>query len=78
MDQPKLTGQRAELIINLLRDNPGVSLTLGDISDETGIPVEELGAHLQELEDHKLIFKETTDDGFDIFYFPNERQRGTS
>lgn len=78
MEQPKLSSGRAEQLINLLRDNPGVSMTLGDISDQTGIPIEELGAHMEELVDHNLVFKNTTDDGFDTYSFPAEYQRGTT
>ncbi len=78
MSDPKLTPGRAEQIINLLRDNPGVSMTLGDISDATGIPVEDLAAHLEELERHNLIFHDTTADGFDTYSFPAEYQRGTT
>jgi hypothetical protein len=54
MEQPQLTSTRAEQLINLLRDNPGVSMTLGDLSDQTDIPIEEIGAHMEELVDHNL------------------------
>ena len=77
MEEPKLTSGRAELIINLLRDNPGVSMTLADIEDETNLPVEELAAHLVELVDHGVIEQETTPDGFDVYRFPADYQRGT-
>lgn len=39
MERPKLTSELAERIVNLLRDNPGISMTLGDIADETDLPV---------------------------------------
>ncbi len=77
MEEPKLTSGRAELIINLLRDNPGVSMTLADIEDETNLPVEELAAHLVELVDHGVLEQETTPDGFDVYRFPADYQRGT-
>ena len=77
MERPKLTSERAETIINLLRDNPGVDMTLADISDAMDIPVEELGAHLDELVDHGLVEAETTVDGFDVYRFPADNQRGT-
>ena len=77
MDEPRLTPDRAETIINLLRNNPGVSMTLGDIGDETGLPVEELAAHLEELVNHAVLEKETTPDGFDVYRFPADYQRGT-
>lgn len=78
MDQPKLTSGTAEQLINLLRDNPGVSMTLGDLSDQTGIPVEEIGAYMEELVGHNLVLKDTTEDGFDTFSFPAEYQRGST
>ena len=77
MDEPKLTSDRAEMIINLLRDNPGVSMTLADIGDETNLPVDELAAHLEELVEHAVLEKETTVDGFDAYRFPADYQRGT-
>ena len=77
MERPKLTPERAETIVNLLRDNPGVSMTLGDIADATDVPVEELGAHLDELVDHGLVETETTADGFDVYRFPSDYQSGT-
>jgi hypothetical protein len=40
MERPKLDGETAERIINLLRNNPSVSMTLGDIADGTELPVE--------------------------------------
>jgi hypothetical protein len=78
VERVHLTSERAETIINLLRDNPGVSMTTGDIADATDIPVDELAAHLEELVDHEHIVKETTVDGYDTFYFPAERQRGST
>ena len=78
MERPKLTSERAEQLINLLRDNPGVSMTLGDLSDETGIPIDEIGAHMEELVDHNLVLKDTADDGVDTYSFPAEYQRGTT
>lgn len=77
MERPKLSADRAELIVNLLRDNPGINMTLGDISEQTDLPVEELGAHLDELVDHMLVERESTPDGFDVYRFPAEFQRGT-
>ncbi len=77
MERPKLSSENAERIVNLLRDNPGVAMTLGDISDQTGLPVEELGAYLDELVAHVLVETETTADGFDVYRFPAEFQRGT-
>jgi hypothetical protein len=78
MDQPKLTSDRAEQLINLLRDNPGVEMTLGDIADETGLPIEDLAAHMEELNDHGLVLKATTTDGFDTYQFPADYQRGAT
>lgn len=77
MERHKLTSERAEQIVNLLRDNPGVDMTLADIADETGLDVDELAANLVDLEAHNLIIRETTEDGFDTFRFPDEFQRGT-
>jgi hypothetical protein len=77
MEQPKLTADRAEQIINLLRNNPGVEMTLGQIADETGLPVEELAAHLEDLADRARIEKAITTDGFDVYRFPAEYQSGT-
>ena len=77
MDEPNLTSERGETIINLLRDNPGVSITLGDISDETGLPVEELAAHLEELVGRNMLEKDVTPDGFDVYRFPAGFQSGT-
>jgi DNA-binding IclR family transcriptional regulator len=78
MDQPKLTSARAEQIINLLRDNPGVEMTLGDVADQTGLPIAELAAYLEELVGHNLLLKNTTSDGFDTYSFPAEYQRGST
>jgi hypothetical protein len=78
MDQPKLTSDQAEQIINTLRDNPGVSMTLGDIADLTGIALPDLAAHLEELAAHDLVIKETTVDSFDTYRFPHEYQRGAT
>ncbi len=77
MERTNLTSERAETIINLLRDNPGVSMTLGDIVDATNLPVDELAANLEEIVGHGLILKETTVDGFDVYRFPAANQRGT-
>ena len=77
MERPKLTPERAETIIDLLRDNPGVSMTLADIGDATTVPIDELAANLEEFVDHALIVKETTVDGFDAYRFPADYQRGT-
>jgi hypothetical protein len=79
MEQPQLTGDLAERIINLLRDNPGVSLTLTDISDMLAIPVEELAAHLEELSGaNGPLLHDLTPDGVDVYSFPAEYQRGTT
>lgn len=77
MERTTLTSERAELLINLLRNNPGVDMTLGDIADETGVPVPELAANLEELVSHHHLVKELTPDGFDVYRFPDEYQRGT-
>ena len=77
MERPKLSSDNAERIVNLLRDNPGVEMTLGDISDQTGMPVEDLGVYLDELVAHMLVETETTADGFDVYRFPAQFQRGT-
>jgi len=77
MERPKLTPERAETIINLLRDNPGVGMTLADISDQTTLPVDEIAAHLEDLDAHQLVEHELTPDGFDVYRFPDEYQRGT-
>jgi DNA-binding IclR family transcriptional regulator len=78
MENPKLSSERAELIINTLRDNPGVEMTLGDIADATGLPVEDLGAYLEDLSDRSRLFKRTSDDGFDLYTYPDAFQRNAS
>jgi DNA-binding IclR family transcriptional regulator len=52
-------------------------MTLADISDATDLSVADLGAYLDELVDHGLVETETTVDGFDVFRFPADNQRGT-
>jgi DNA-binding IclR family transcriptional regulator len=78
MENPKLTSDRAEQIINTLRDNPGVEMTLGDIADATGIPIEDLGAYLEDLTDRDMLLKRTAADGFDVYTFPVAFQRGST
>jgi hypothetical protein len=78
MEQPKLTAELAERIINLLRDNPGVSLTLSDIADATAQPVEDLAVYLEDLATRGIVIHETTLDGMDVYAFPAEYQRGTT
>jgi len=78
VERPKLTPELAERIINLLRDNPGVSMTLADISDETDLPVEDLAVYLAELTEHNLIVNDTTPDAIDVYRFPDEYQTGTT
>lgn len=78
MERIKLTSERAETIVNLLRDNPGIHMTLGDIADETGLPADELAANLEDLINHNLIVRELTADGLDTYRFPDEFQRGTT
>jgi len=78
MSDPKLTGDRAEEIINLLRDNPGVSQTLGDIADATGLPIEVVAAHLVDLADNGPLLHDVTPDGVDVYHFPADYQRGTT
>jgi hypothetical protein len=77
MERPKLTSETAESIINLLRDNPGVAMTLDQIADEIDLPVEDLGAHLDELVTHNLVEQETDAEGFDMYRFPDRFQRST-
>ena len=77
MERPKLTSDIAERIINLLRNNPGVSKTLGDLADGTDLPEEDLAVYLEELVEHQHLIKETTPDGFDLYRFPENQQRGT-
>jgi hypothetical protein len=78
MEQPKLTAELAERIINLLRDNPGVSLPLSDIADATAQPVEDLAVYLEDLAERGLVIQSTTPDGVDVYTFPSEFQRGTT
>jgi len=78
MEQPKLTAQIAEQIINLLRDNPGVSQTLSDIANATAQPVEDLASYLEDLATRGLVIHSTTPDGVDVYAFPAELQRGTT
>ena len=44
-----------ERIINLLRDNPGVSLSLSDIADAMALPVEDLAVYLEDLAARGLV-----------------------
>ena len=78
MSDPKLSSDRAEQIINLLRDNPGVSQTLGDIADATGLPVAEVAAHMVDLADRGPLLHDITPDGVDVYSFPADFQRGSS
>jgi hypothetical protein len=78
MEQPKLTAELAEQIINLLRDNPGVSLPLSAIADATAQPVEDLAVYLEDLAARGVVINETTPDGVDVYAFPAEYQRGTT
>ncbi len=78
MERPKLDGETAERIINLLRNNPGLSMTLSDISDGTDLPVEDLAVYKEELDEHQHMVAETTDDGFDLYRFPENQQRGSA
>ncbi len=77
MERYQLTAERAELIINFLRNNPGLAMTLGDISDETALPPEELAAYLTDLVSRAVLEQETTVDGFDVYRFPADYQRGS-
>ncbi len=77
MERHQLTPDTAELIINLLHNHPGVDMTLGDISDQTALPADTLGAFLSDLVRRGMIEHETTPDGFDVYRFPGEFQRGT-
>ncbi len=77
MERTPLTSERAELLINLLRNNPGVDMTLADISDATSLPVPELAAQLEDLAARHMLIKDITPDGFDVYRFPDEYQRGT-
>jgi hypothetical protein len=78
MERPKLDGETAERIINLLRNNPGLSMILSDISDGTELPVEDLAVYKEELDEHQHMVAETTDDGFDLYRFPENQQRGSA
>ncbi|HMQ33035.1 MAG TPA: hypothetical protein PKD53_20055 [Chloroflexaceae bacterium] len=79
MSDPKLTPGQAERIINFLRDNPGVSLTLIDLSDALKIPVEDLAAYLEDLSrEGQPLVHELTPDGVDVYFYPSELQRGES
>jgi len=78
MENPKLTPDRAEQIINTLRDNPGVEMTLSDIADATGLSIADLGAYLENLTARDMLLKRTTDDGFDVYTFPVAFQRGST
>lgn len=79
MERHRLTSDQAELIINTLRNNPGIEMTLGDLSDETGIPVDELATYLEEFSagTGSAIEHFTTSDGFDVYRFSDNAQRGT-
>lgn len=77
MERHKLNAAQAELIINTLRNNPGVDMTLSDISDETGIEVAELAAYLDDLVEREYIDSDTTGDGFDVYRFHETAQRGS-
>ena len=77
MEQPQLTPDTAELIINLLRNHPGVDMTLGDISDQTALPLDTLAAFLADLVPRRMLEHATTPDGFDVYRFPGDYQRGT-
>ena len=77
MERVTLMPERAELLINLLRNNPGVDMTLADISAATSLPVPKLAAHLEDLASRHMVIKNVTPDGFDVYRFPDEYQRGT-
>ncbi len=77
MERHKLNAEQAELIINTLRNNPGVDMTISDISDETDIEVDELAAYLDDLVQREYIDSDTTEDGFDVFRFHETAQRGS-
>ena len=70
MERPKMTSEQAETIINVLRDNPGIEMTLSMISDNTAIPVEDLAVYLKELEDNQKVLRTTTPDGHAVYRFP--------
>ena len=75
--EEQLTPERADRIISLLRDNPGVSMTLTDISDETEIEIAALAAHLADLAERGVLYHEISHDGVDLYSFPQEFQRGS-
>jgi hypothetical protein len=52
-------------------------MMLGDIADGTDLPVEDVAVYMQELADHQHVVAETDDDGFDMYRFPENQQRGT-
>jgi hypothetical protein len=66
------------MILTLLRDNPGVSMTLSMIADETDLPIEDIAAYFEDLGSQEVIVKETTVDGFDTYRFAVEDQTGTT
>ncbi|HSH78331.1 MAG TPA: hypothetical protein VLA19_07340 [Herpetosiphonaceae bacterium] len=70
MERPKRSAENAERIANLLRDNPGVAMTVGDITGKTGLPSDDLAAHMS-------VETDTTAGGFHVYPFPAQVQRGT-
>jgi hypothetical protein len=70
MEQPKLTAETTERIINFLRDNPGVSMTLSDLANLLKFPIEELAAHLETFAERGMVIKETAVDGVDSYSYP--------
>ncbi len=76
MERAKLTSDRAERIVNSLRDNPRIHMTLAQLSDDAALPADELAAHLGELISHRLVVRAVAEDGLDIYRFPDEYQRG--
>ncbi len=77
MESQKLDADRAEAIINLLRDNPGISMSLGDINYAIGVLADLLAAHLAEMIQKGILEGDTTPDGYDVYRFPATNQRGT-
>jgi hypothetical protein len=77
MEQHKLDSETAELIINTLRNNPGVDFTLSQLADETALPADELAAYCEDLTRRTIIEQETTPDGHVVYRFPDAFQRGT-
>jgi hypothetical protein len=77
MEHHKLNPETAELIINTLRNNPGVDFTLSQLSDETVLPADELAAYCEDLTRRMIIEQETTPDGHVVYRFPDAFQRGT-